>query len=60
MNGNLIVGGIIVIVIAVALYVVIRNKKHGKPSCGCNRYGECSMKKEDDAEECDCGCCRKD
>ncbi|MBR2347552.1 MAG: FeoB-associated Cys-rich membrane protein, partial [Candidatus Methanomethylophilaceae archaeon] len=39
MNGNLIVGGIIVIVIAVALYVVIRNKRLGKPSCGCNGCG---------------------
>lgn len=60
MNGDLIVGGIIVIVIAVALYVVIRNKRLGKPSCGCNGCGACSMKNVDDEEECDCGCCRKD
>ncbi len=63
MIGDLIVGGIIAAWALLAIFYLVRNRKKGSGSCGCNCSG-CSMAKGPnviiDAEEETCDCCRKE
>ncbi|MBR2294458.1 MAG: FeoB-associated Cys-rich membrane protein [Clostridiales bacterium] len=41
--GNIVVIGIVVVIVALALMSIIRDRKSGKNSCGCNCAG-CALK----------------
>jgi len=59
--GDLAVGGIILLWVAGAVYILLRNKRKGRSSCGCNCPG-CAKGNAPNVtieEECTCGC-RKD
>lgn len=58
---DLLIGGIIAMWIALAIYSIIRNKRNGRNSCGCNCSG-CSCAKSPNVtieSEETCDCCRK-
>lgn len=59
MNGNLIVGLVIVLMIVAAVYVLYRNRRAGKCSCGCScgACGRCGS--TTDIEDC-CDCEKKE
>ena len=42
--GDLIVGGIIAVMVILAIYVLVRNKRKGRNSCGCKCSGCCQSK----------------
>ncbi len=59
--GDLIVGGIIAVMVILAIYVLIRNKRSGRNSCGCKCSGCCQSQAPnvitiDDS----CDCCKKE
>jgi len=59
--GDLIVGGIIAVMVILAIYVLIRNKRSGRNSCGCKCSGCCQSQVPnvitiDDS----CDCCKKE
>ncbi len=59
--GDLVVGGVILLWIAIAVYVLVRNRRKGKNSCGCNCPG-CSAGRSPNVtiqEEDTCDCCKK-
>lgn len=61
-TGDLIVGGFIAIWILAAILVLVRNRRKGKNSCGCNCSGCSSANRAPNVvieEESCCECCKK-
>ncbi len=57
MNGNLVVGAIVIAIVAASLAYLVWQRRRGRCSCGM----DCGCRKpagKDDGETCDC--CRKD
>ncbi len=61
MDGNLVVGAIIVLLIIGAVAVLVRNKLRGKSSCGCGGCSGCGCCHTKTVEPTDdqCKCCSK-
>ncbi len=59
MNGNLIVGAVIVLMAAAAVYVLYRNRRAGKCSCGCSCGACCRCCNAAETEDC-CDCDQKE
>ncbi|MBQ7173077.1 MAG: FeoB-associated Cys-rich membrane protein [Clostridia bacterium] len=41
--GSILIGGVVLLLVAGAVFVLVRNKKKGKSSCGCG-CANCAMK----------------